>query len=180
LAAQFPETTATQPELLAHHYTEAGLQAQAMPYWYRAGQRAITRSAYAEACQHLATGLEVLATVPETPVRHQHELDLLTTLALVLGIAKGSGAPAREAVLTRAAALAQQVGEPVQHFAVLAELCSFRNARAEFQAAHALAEQLLDLAQHQHDPALLLRAHSQLAAILLNLGAFAPARTHYE
>ena len=41
LAAQFPETTATQPELLAQHYTEAGLQAQALPYWHQAGQRAI-------------------------------------------------------------------------------------------------------------------------------------------
>src|SRR5206468_2553257 len=54
LAAQFLETAATQPELLARHYTEAGLQAQALPYWHQAGQRAIARSAYAEACQHLS------------------------------------------------------------------------------------------------------------------------------
>jgi len=49
LAAQFPETVATQPALLAHHYTEAGLHAQAVPYWQRAGQHAIAHSAHVEA-----------------------------------------------------------------------------------------------------------------------------------
>lgn len=29
----FPETVESQPELLAHHYTEAGLNQQAVPYW---------------------------------------------------------------------------------------------------------------------------------------------------
>ena len=111
LEAQFPESTATQPELLARHYTESGLQAQALPYWHQAGQRAITRSAYAEACQHLSTGLEVLATVPETPVRHQHELDLLTALNLVWQVTKGYGVPELESGLTRAEALSQQLGD---------------------------------------------------------------------
>ena len=60
LEAQFPETVETQPELLAHHYTEAGLTAQAIPYWQRAGQRAIERSAHLEAISHLTKGLEVL------------------------------------------------------------------------------------------------------------------------
>ena len=46
---RFPEIVETQPELLAHHYTEAGLARQAIPYWQRAGQRAIERSAHVEA-----------------------------------------------------------------------------------------------------------------------------------
>jgi predicted ATPase len=64
LEAQFPETTETQPELLAHHYTEAGLLAQAVPYWRRAGQRAIQHSANLEAVGHLRKGLELLKTLP--------------------------------------------------------------------------------------------------------------------
>ena len=180
LAAQFPETTATQPELLAHHYTEAGLQAQALPYWQQAGQRAIARSAYAEARQHFTRGLEVLATVPETPERHQHELDLLTALAGALGATKGKAAPELEPILPRVAALAQQVGEPAQHCAVLRALQSFHTARGERQEARAVAEQLLDLAQRQNDPNLLLGAHGALGVTLHNVGALAPARTHYE
>src|SRR5712692_3830713 len=49
VAARFPETAETQPEVLAQHYTAAGAHAEALPYWQRAGQRAIDRSAYREA-----------------------------------------------------------------------------------------------------------------------------------
>ena len=76
LEAQFPEIVETQPELLAHHYTEAGLAEQAVGYWQQAGQQAIQRSAYLEAVQHLTTGLALLTTLPETPERAQQELDL--------------------------------------------------------------------------------------------------------
>src|SRR3989475_5247577 len=53
LEARFPETVETQPELLAHHYTDASFIEQAFPYWQRAGQRAIQRSANVEAISHL-------------------------------------------------------------------------------------------------------------------------------
>ena len=53
LVQRFPETAESQPELLAHHYTEAGLGEQAIGYWQRAGQHANERSAHAEAIVHL-------------------------------------------------------------------------------------------------------------------------------
>src|SRR4029450_11888489 len=81
LDERFPETTETQPELLAHHYTEAGLIAQAIPYWQRAGERATQRSAGVEAVAHLTRGLELLKTLPDTPERTQQELALQTILA---------------------------------------------------------------------------------------------------
>src|SRR5262249_29322056 len=63
LEARFPETGETQPELLAHHYTEAGLGALAIPYWQQAGQRAVQRSAHAEAISHFTRALELLTTM---------------------------------------------------------------------------------------------------------------------
>ena len=81
LEEQFAETKETQPELLAHHYTEAGLSAQAIPYWQQAGQRATQRSANVEAINHLTKGLELLKTLPDTPERAQQEL----TLQIALG-----------------------------------------------------------------------------------------------
>src|SRR5262249_7927894 len=69
LEAQFLEVAETQPELLAQHYTGAGLAAQAVPYWQRAGQRAIERSAHIEAVNHFTQGLEVLQSLPATPER---------------------------------------------------------------------------------------------------------------
>src|SRR5262249_58660817 len=80
LERRFPDLCETQPELLAHHYTEAGLAEHAIPYWQQAGQRAAQRSAYVEAISHLARGLEVLQILPDTPERAQHELHLQTAL----------------------------------------------------------------------------------------------------
>jgi predicted ATPase len=58
----FPETVETQPELVAHHYTEAGLNQEAITYWEKAGQIAMRRSANVEAANHVAKGLELLGT----------------------------------------------------------------------------------------------------------------------
>src|SRR5262249_23145965 len=82
LEGQFPETAETQPELVAHHLVEAGLTEQSVPYWYKAGQRAIERSAHMEAIAHLTKGLEVLKTLPATPEHIQQEL----MLQLALGV----------------------------------------------------------------------------------------------
>src|SRR5262249_36325359 len=81
MEARFPDIYDTQPELLAHHYTEAGLGAQAILHWQRAGQRAIERSANLEAVSHLTKGLEVLKTLPpDTPERARQELELQMAL----------------------------------------------------------------------------------------------------
>lgn len=61
---RFPEVCETQPDLLAHHYMEASLNAQAIFYWQRAGQRAIERSAHAEAISSLTAALDLLTTLP--------------------------------------------------------------------------------------------------------------------
>jgi tetratricopeptide (TPR) repeat protein len=165
---------------LAVHFARGRDAWRAVRYLQYAGENALQRSAYQEAITHLTTGLEVLATVPETPARHQHELDLLMALNLALQVTKGYGVPELESGLTRAEALSQQVGEPLQRFAVLFGLWSFRITRAEYQTALAVAEQLLDLAQRQRDPALLLGAHYVLGQSSYQVGAFAPACTHLE
>src|SRR5215468_8781924 len=93
LEAQFPEVAETQPELLAHHYTEAGLYEHAGRYWQRAGENAIQRSAYVEAIIHLRTGLALLQTLPETLERTQREVDLLIVLGGSLNVSKSAAAP---------------------------------------------------------------------------------------
>ena len=76
LMERFPETKEIQPELLARHYTEAGLIAQAVPCWLQAGQQAGRRSAHVEAISHLTRGLDLSATLPDGPDRVQQELAL--------------------------------------------------------------------------------------------------------
>jgi predicted ATPase len=165
---------------LAVHFTRGRDPWRAVHYLHYAGENALERSAYQEAITHLTAGLEVLKALPDTPAHTQHELDLLTALAIVLGVTKGRAAIELEPVLTRAEALAQQVGEASRHFAVLHALYGFRYTRAEYRAAYAVAEQLLDLAQRQHDSALLLAVHNALGETLYQLGAFTAARSHLE
>src|SRR5262245_9208772 len=57
LEERFPEVAEAQPERLAYHATEAGLSEQAIPYWQRAGQRAVERSAHVEAVSHFTRGI---------------------------------------------------------------------------------------------------------------------------
>ncbi len=179
LAERFPETAATQPELLAYHYTEAGLAEQAMPYWQRAGQRAIEHSAYREAVAHLTQGLEVLTTLPDTPERAQHELDLQITLGPALMVTKGFTDPEVERLYTRAHTLCQQLGESPQLFPALWGLWRFYVGRGELQSARELGEQLLVLAECGQDPMLLVQACHALGPTLFWLGELVPAQARF-
>jgi predicted ATPase len=89
LATQFPEMAETQPELLAHHYTEGGQVETAISYWQHAGKRALQRSAHIEAIAHLRQGLMLLMTLPETPARQRQELDFQVALGPALVATKG-------------------------------------------------------------------------------------------
>ncbi len=177
---RFAETKETQPELLARHYTEAGLSAQAIPYWQRAGERASQRAAYVEAISHLTTGLALLQTLPDTPERTQQELDLQITLGPILMNTKGYGAPEVGKAYTRARELCQQIGETPQLFSVLYGLFAFYCGQMEHKTAHELGEQLLHLAQRLQDLDLLLEAHYVLGIASNMLGEFASARAHLK
>jgi len=180
LEGRFPETKETQPELLAHHYTEAGLVEQAIPHWQQAGQRAVERSAHVEAISHLTKGLELLKTLPDSPEHIQRELTLQVTLGVSLMAAKGWAAPEVERAYSRARELCQQAGETPQLFPVLWGLWAFYVVRGKLQAARELAEQCLHLAQRVQDSTLLVGAHYALGALLVWLGEFSPARVHLE
>lgn len=180
LEQQFTETAAIQPELLAHHYTEAGQHETAMRYWEQAGLQAIERSANVEAIGHLTRGLEVLTMQLDTPERMQQELTLLPALGVALRAIKGFGAPEVGQVYARARELCQQVEETPQLFPVLRGLWEFYELQGELQTARELGEQLLTLAQRVQEEELLLVAHNVLGDTLIWLGEFADAREHLE
>ncbi|MBI3801911.1 MAG: hypothetical protein HY268_33685 [Deltaproteobacteria bacterium] len=181
LAERFPETAETQPELLAHHYTEAGLSTQAIPYWQKAGQRAVEHSANAEAIRHLIKGLSLLTVLPDTPGSLYQELMLQITLGTSLMATKGYAAPEVQRAYTRARELCHQLKDTTRLFPVLLGLWRFYASRAEHKTARELGEQLLSAARHTPEhPMRLLGAHQGLGTTLLYMGEFAPARAHLE
>jgi predicted ATPase len=179
LEEQFVETAGAQPELLAHHYTEAGLAEKAVGYWHHAGQSAVQRSAHVEAMAHLRQGLAILETLPETPERRQREVDIHISLGISLLATKGPAAQDVEQTYTRARHLCEHLEAPHQLFPVLRGLHAYYNVRAELQTAYAQGEQLLTLAQQVQDTAMLVAAHRALGATLYQLGAVASAHTHF-
>ena len=168
--ARFPKICALQAEF-AGPSLYGGRRAQAVPYWQRAGQRAIERSAHVEAINHLTKGLELLTTLPDTAERTQHELDFLTALGPALMATKGYAAPEVVQAYTRARELCQQIGERSEHFLILWNLWLFYLVRAEHQAAMELGEQCLQLAQSLQDETLLLEAQRQGLDMYQSTGA---------
>jgi predicted ATPase len=180
LEARFPETAETQPELLAHHYTEAGLWEQAIPYWQRAGERALQRSANLEAVSHVTRGLEVLTALPETHERVHQELALQLTLGPALAATKGQQAPETERTYARACELARQVGDTPQRFPALWGFWYAQMGRGPLQRAWELGEEFLGLAQQQRDSLLLVEGHRMLGNTAWWQGELAQAYAHVK
>jgi predicted ATPase/class 3 adenylate cyclase len=180
LEAGFPTLVETQPELVAQHYTAAGCAEQAVRYWLRAGQHASDRSAHVEAISHFTAGIELLRSLPETPMRTQHAVTLHLALGAALQIAKGHAAPEVEHAYTQAYAWCQQMGETPELGPVLFGLWRFYNTRAQLHTARELGETLLRLAQRAHDPELSVVAHYALGLTSFWLGALPAARLHLE
>ena len=141
LEERFPQTAETNPELIGHHYAEAGLRDQAVVYFQRAGARALERSTYLEAISHLARGLELLEASPDTTERVQRELELQLALGSALMATRGYAAPEVEQAYVRARALCSHIGHTPQLFPVLHGLYRIYHVRGDLKAAQEVGEQ---------------------------------------
>ncbi len=179
LEAHFPEVAETEPEVVAHHYTEAGRAEQALNYWEQAGQRARQRSAHAEAIAHLRLGLDVLASLPQTPERTHRELTLSIALGTSLLATKGFASPEAEAVYTRARALSHQVEDADLILPVLYGFGTYYFVRGDLPQAQELSEAFLRQCQSDQNTAALLVAHWAVGMAQLFRGDLTPAREHF-
>jgi predicted ATPase/class 3 adenylate cyclase len=177
---RFPEIGETQPELIAHHYSEAGHTEQALRYWHRAGRRAALRGANAEAIGHLTRGLDMLKLLPDTRERVEHELDFRMSLGPAFMAMKGHGATEVMDSYSRARELCDRIGDTARLARVLAGQCAYHTARGPFTTAYGIAEQLLALAEQRQEPRLLLTARTNLGVNAYLLGRLAIARDHLE
>ncbi len=165
-----------EPELLAHHATQAGAVAKAVRYWHLAGEKALERSANAEAAGHLARGLELLGELPDPAARRPLELELRLTLGPALIATRGQTAGEVGANYGRARDLAGEIGEDTQAFRALFGLWQFHLLRAEVRTARVLSEQCAALARRRDDRELLLGACRALGAAHYYLGEFVAAQ----
>ena len=190
LQEHFAETVQTQPELLANHFTEAGLIEQAIPYWQSAGQRAMVgpvgpngtgeRSANREAIRHLSKGLELLSLLPQDSQHLQQELAFEVALGTALMAARGFASVEAQTVWARALKICQQVDQsPLVFLVYWAHWLSYA-AGGEQRKAREAGEECLRLAQAARNPVLLMESHHALGVSLLLLGDFTQGLKHLE
>jgi predicted ATPase len=108
LRDQFAATAAAEPELLAHHFTQACLMEAAIEWWGKAGQRSLERSALVEASAQITRALDQIAALPSTPALRREEIKLQAALITPLLHIKGYAAPETKAAVERARLLIEQ------------------------------------------------------------------------
>jgi class 3 adenylate cyclase/predicted ATPase len=180
LEEHWPKMAETEPELLAHHYTEANLVEPAIAYWHRAGQQADERSAYAEAIAHLDNALALIEKLPKGPDRTRLELSVYLTLGSVLMAAKGWGAAEVERVYLHARTLCRESGDAAQTFTVTWGLWLIYQQRCQFDVAKGLLNDLLVLAGQHNDVGLLLQANHAAWTTYGNLPDLERCRHHAQ
>jgi predicted ATPase/class 3 adenylate cyclase len=170
----------TQPELLAHHFTQAGLTERAAEYWQRAGERTFRRSAVAEAIGHLTRSIEFVRTLPESRARAERELHLQTMLGQAYIARHGHAAPETAAAFARAQDLVEAVGDVSQQFPVLYGFWAVQFVRMALPEQQKLAGRTLALAAQHPDPERLCLAHRMCGATDEAGGELLTAREHLE
>jgi len=179
LAERWPETRDTNPELLAHHYTEAGLNEYAVPLWKKAGERAMQRFALPEAVTHLRTGMSLLETLPATPARDLMELDLRTALGPAIVAQRGWAHKDVSDILEPAWALAELRKHRRSYLPILNSLwVHYLCAEDGLGVSLQWAEKLLAEGDAAHDGNLEIVGHRAASASYYWMGDFAAARRH--
>jgi class 3 adenylate cyclase/predicted ATPase len=148
---RFPAVVETQPELMAYHLTEAGLDERAADAWARAGRAALGRSAMREAVNSLSRAVGLLRGLPSSPDRQRLELELLGALGVALTNTLGPASPEAQAAHERADLLSQELGDRKARFRARWNLWRVYNVRAEYNSAVAAGETLLAEAQADGD-----------------------------
>ncbi|WP_087736112.1 adenylate/guanylate cyclase domain-containing protein [Paraburkholderia piptadeniae] len=180
IEALFPASIADYSSELAHHYSLSGNLPKAVEYLHRAAQLALRHAAHLDAMHHLEAALTLLERLPDTPERRQRELALRLSLGPALMSVRGYGSPEVAAAYTRALALCEQTGDAAQRFAAQLGLRIHFMTHGEYATARELGKQMLDVARHANDPALLVEAHGALGACQFLQGNLDDARNHTE
>jgi class 3 adenylate cyclase/predicted ATPase len=180
LELRFPQTVATQPELVAHHFTEAGLVEKGVGYWLKAGRRSRARSADSEAIGHVSKGLTLLETLKESRERDARELELLTTLGPAYIAARGYAAPEVGPALHRAGELCRRIGDDLQLLGIMLGMWEWHIVRGDLRLCVDLSADGMALAQRLNEPGVWMEALFMPGVTMFYRAQFAGARACYE
>jgi len=174
LRGEFAAVAAAEPELVAHHLTQAGLDEPAIEWWGKAGDQALRRSAFKEAAAHLGKAIELADNLAAT-APSSDRLRLQTSLGNALIWAKGYQAPETSAAFARARELASRVEDASERFSAYFGLWVGHLTRSEPVPMREIAELFLREATGQPDCPEALIAHRISGTTCFYFGDFAGA-----
>jgi class 3 adenylate cyclase/predicted ATPase len=187
LEDQFGDIAASQPQLLAHHCTEAGLIEKAAGLWGDAGQRSLARSALLEGTTQLTRALNQLATLPTTSALRREQIKFQVTHANAMMHTKGYASPETKASLDqarvfieRAEALGEPPEDPLLLFSVRYGFWVANYVAFNGDICCELAGEFLALAEKQRARVPIMIGHRLMGSSLLFAGDIAEARLHYD
>ena len=152
-------TAAREPEVLAHHLIEAGLEARAIPFLQQAGLLAGAAAAHTEACKYFNEGLQLLSKLPDDTARNRLELGLRVHLGMSLAATRGFAAPEVEVTNQRARELCRLIGDTDELFWVLRGLCALYIVRSDAPMSRELSEHLVRLGEQTQRPEFLIEGY---------------------
>ena len=170
LEDQFHSVVDTQPEIVARHYTEAGLIEPAIHYNRRAGAREVLRSAHAEAIAQFRNALKLIEKLPESPERDSQELDLLIDQFNPIMASKGYGAPELDQAQLRALALCERLDDPQKILPILHGRYTYNQDIGRPAVALEFAQSYLRRAESLNDDTALMIGHRATGAALWHIG----------
>jgi class 3 adenylate cyclase/predicted ATPase len=183
LRGEFPAAAAAEPELVAHHLTQAGLDEPAIEWWGKAGDQALRRSAYKEAAAHLGKAIELadkLAATAPSAASGSNRLRLQTSLGNALIWAKGHQAPETSAAFARARELASREEDASERFSAYYGLWVGHLNRSEPAPLREMAELFLREATARPNCPEALVAHGTSGFTCVYFGDFAGAHDHFQ
>ncbi|WP_349607601.1 AAA family ATPase [Cupriavidus sp. DF5525] len=165
-------------ERLAHHALAGELWDKAVHYLYQSAGKALQRSAYQQAVEHLNRGLEIIRTLPRTPALLRQELDYQKVLGMTMMAAKGWAAKEVLDAYTQARALCEELGDESELFTVLRGEGQYRMIRGESEIARELGNRCIALTAGSHDHGMQIETHHLFWTNSFFMGEYTTAEFH--
>ena len=180
LTTRFPDVAAREPELLAHHYSEAEMTDRALEFWRRAANRAAAGLAYVEALGHVDRAMKLISTLPAGAERDEWELAFRSIEGPSRMALDGWDSPSATRLYEAARVVAERLGRPAELFRSVWGLWMGAHSNGQHVRAHALYQEILGLLGQSDEAEYIIQAHHAGGSQMVAEGAPRAAMAHID
>ncbi len=159
LATRFPDVAEREPELLAHHYSEAEITDRALEFWRRAANRAAASLAYVEALSHVDRAMKLISTLPAGAQRDEWELAFRSIEGPSRMALDGWDSPSATRLYEAARVVAERLGRPAELFRSVWGLWMGAHSNGQHVRAHSLYREIFRLLEQTSETEYVIQAH---------------------